>query len=187
MICELCAPAPCTCSSSFQQLTFDQLKATLPQQLLPCIDEIRSLKTCLGINVYSVRLVWIKWSGQVRGRGIPSILKIIDILPNPKVSPFTSRSRSIESIGVIEQGDTTVEEISLRYDEQQLTGQLEDGPVDADTEFFWEIAFPRPSGEARRRRFTVASAPAYDPGKMQWVIRLQSSDSPRLPNGDIDE
>lgn len=184
MICALCNQAPCGCGS-FQQLTHQQLLGTLPQQLRPCIDEIRSLKTCFGVNVYSVRLIWIKWTGQIRGRGTPTIVHTVDILPNPSVSPLISQERGIEPIGVIEQGDIEVSEISLRYGEQELTGQLPDGSrITEDMEFLWEVGFPRADGSEKRRRFTIQAAPAYEPTKMQWRVSLQSADPARTPFGD---
>lgn len=150
-------------------------RSTLIASLVPCIDEIRGLNTDLGLRPYRVFLVKSRFSGTNRGRGAEQIVSELEILPAPKVEPFTGLSLIMMTVGTDETGDVRLSEVSMKYDENQLLGRGPRGEaLGANETFYWELQNIA-KGESWRRKFIVKGIPTLDPGKMMWSLVLGRS------------
>lgn len=172
--------------AKFTEITSNQLKRTLARKFIPLGDRLRDLLTKFGLRTNRTSLVFIQWSGGQRGVGTPTVISEELILPSPKINDLSILSADVQDLGINEQGQIEVSEISGRYTEEQLMGRSADGSdTPEDTEFFWEIEFPKPDGTpGEKRRFFPRSAPSYEPGKLQWRLRLERSTDDRARNGD---
>ncbi len=167
----------------------DALGNTLVDALAPTIDCVRDLYTELGLRSYQVSLVWTRWTGGERGRGNEYIVEVLPLLPTPKLSELTGLEQELKEIGLNEQGNLTVSELSLRFTEDLLMGRggpLPPGqPIPPDVNFFWEVYLPEKRGSGIRRRFFPASAPSRNGGEFEWSITLKEQEGQRLRNGGL--
>lgn len=163
------------------------LRSTLAQRLIPVADNIRNLNTRFGIRTYKVKIVRVRWSGDRRGRGVPTVELELDILPTPLVQDLTTLTEILNPVGLDETGVIGVSEISGDYTDDQLRFLNEGESPGPDEEVFYEIEYPQPDGAfggAFRRRFTLRGAPYYSAGQFQWRIRLEKSNEDRSRMGD---
>lgn len=162
-------------------------RRTLAQRLRPTADKLRDLLTRAGLRPYIVRLIWTQWSGGMRGYGgVEEIFKEEMLLPTPKVVNIESLDSTVQATGIEEFGIVEVTQISGRYTENFLRGLSEAGDEIADDQqFFWEIEYPNENGTfpGIKRRFSLASAPEYQPGKFGWKVKLDKAIENRSANG----
>lgn len=172
--------------AKFTTVTSSQVKKTLARRFIPLGDSLRNLLTKFGLRTYRVTLVKVQWSGGERGVGLPTVLSEEILLPTPKISDINGLTEVVQAVGLDELGQLTVSQISGRYTEEQLLGRAADGDdISEDTEFFWEVEFPHPDGTpGTKRRFFPRGAPQYEPGRLQWTVRLEKSNENRARSGD---
>jgi len=140
-------------------------------------DNIRGVAGAVGLRPYTVSIIKVRWTGGRRGDGVPEVIDTLMLDPTPLVSSISDLDQRLESYGLATMGIVQVSEISLRYDEDVLLGNDEDGtPPADDVEVFYEIALRTSlQGDPVLRRFTPVSTPAYDPGNLQYSIRLTAA------------
>lgn len=164
------------------------MRASLGQALVPVADVLRGLLTTFGLRPYVVRLMRTRWSSGERGVGVETIIESTILEPTPKIADLTGVAAISTPAGLSEQGEVILSRISGRYTEEQLRGMAPSGlPVEASDSFFYEVEFPRPSDgrPSERRRFTLSSAPYYDPFGLQWRVQLRRQRDDRERNGDL--
>lgn len=149
-----------------------------------CIDDIRQIATDVGARPYRVFWVRTRWSGRERGSGVESVISVEELTPTPKVQ-MDGLQRQMLDIGIDEQGAISISEISPRYNEMQLTGQLPSGEaIPANETFYWEVSLSRGDIDAKkRRRYMIQGAPTYDATRLQWTVRLVRAGSDREADG----
>ena len=150
-----------------------------------CIDDIRQLAADVGARPYRVFLVRTRWSGRERGSGVESVISEDEVIPTPKVE-MGGLQRQMLDIGMDEQGTATVTEISPRYLENQLTGQLPNGEeIPGNETFYWEISLSRGDSDSNRRsRYMIQGVPIYEATRLQWTARLVRAGSDREASGE---
>lgn len=164
----------------FIEVTSSQAAATLVRRFIPLADSLRNLLTRFGLRSYRVALVYVQWSGGRRGVGVPSVVKEVALLPTPKISPLTGLSELVQPVGLDELGSIELSQVSGRFTEEELRGFSVDGEeVPRDTEFFYEVEFFPQQGQSQKRRFFPRTPPAYMPGRLQWVVRLEKANEDR--------
>lgn len=184
--CSACKSEPCSCARSFVDPTAPSYDPahTLARSLVSVVDAARDIYACLGLRAYTVTLVWTRWSGGERGVGSEVLLREKDLLPVPRVSQVSALSRGAESIGVLEQGELRVDQISASYGEAILLGVQEGEPrIPQDISFYWEVRAVSPDGPQPRRRFYPSGTPSLDMTRMQWTVRLVRASADRQPDG----
>ena len=169
----------------FTKVTDLQLSKTLAQKFIPLVDRLRDLKTKFGLAPYVVRIIRVRWSGDHRGVGTPSVEKEMDLLPTPKVMDLGTMTEIVQPIGLDETGTILVTEISGRFTDDQL--RFIDGQErEKNEEVFYEIEYPQPGGKPTiRRRFYVRGTPFYHAGRLQWQVRLERAHQDRDDQGDL--
>lgn len=185
--CTSCGFAPCRCCGGrFTSLESFDIRRTLVRSLVPCVDQIRDLYTCLGARVYEVSLVRTRWSGGERGVGVEEVILDEPILPTPKIGDLSAMSYQTYSIGSEEVGTLTVSEISARYSEDTLMGRGDGGTeIPTDENFYWEVRIPTsPNISGERRRFVPTSVPNLEPLRFMWTINLARAHQDRSRSGD---
>ena len=185
MSCVSCSFSPCRCDKKFTVLSERTIDKTLVRSLTGCVDGIRDLYTCLGARAYSVSLLKTRWSSGDRGMGIEELISTKMILPTPLVSEVTALATEQLPIGNEEVGNVRVSQISPRFTEEELTGLEFDGcPIGDGENFYWEITFPKRTGDAVKRRFLPDAAPSYNPTAFEWEVVLVKASEDRLRVGD---
>lgn len=165
------------------------LRRTLAQRLIPVADRIRDLFTQFGCRPYKVRIVRVRWADGERGRGLPVVEKVVDLLPTPLVQDMSSLTEIVQPVGLDEIGSIIVSEISGRFTDDDLRFADRYGqPPGPDEEVFYEIEFPRtPDGKpGDKRRFYLRGAPHYTSTRFEWQVRLEKSHEDRQRNGDYE-
>lgn len=190
MACTACKVSPCTCpEGGYTEVTKASLTSTLISSLTCVVDATRDLYTSLGARNYRVALIWTRWSGGERGRGVEVVALEEAILPTPNVSDLKTVRIEVEQVGSLEQGEVTVSQISPRYTEAELLGlsrfTIPGDQLPEDMNFYWEIFYPGTDGDGVRRRFTPKSAPNSNPTKFEWAIRLVRQSEDRTTSGEI--
>ena len=152
------------------------LQGSLARKLVPVADGLRNLNTLFGLRPYRVRIVRTTWAGKRRGVGVEQVVNELELTPTPKLVDLNTLQEVVTAVGVTEVGQATLEEISGRYTEDQLTGVDPSGnsvgPMDS---LYYEIQSFRPDGRpADRRRFALASTPFYAATKVQWIVTLDA-------------
>lgn len=176
---------PCG-SPGFTILAPGQFRQTLAGKLIPCVDKIRDLYTALGVRNYIIRLVWTTWSGGERGMGIEQLVKEELLLPTPLIGDISSLEERAQAVGADEFGTIIVSEVSGRYTEDYLCGRNGAEPIPDDQNFYYEIEFVDSNGrwgQGIRRRFSLNSAPSYDPDTFQWQFQLSRAGEDRGRDG----
>ncbi len=182
--CSSCGSAS-ACSCDPTVLVGPAIAHTLAASLVPTVDCIRDLYTCMGVRPYTVALIWTQWSDGRRGEGTEGVIREEALLPTPKVAEL-SLKREVQSIGVEETGTTRVSEISASYSEDFLLGRGPNGErIPADQSFYWEVRYPQVNGKGVRRRYTVEGSPTLDSMKFQWVVSLQKASEDRTRSGNV--
>lgn len=173
--------------TQFTQLNGVGLSNTLARKLIGTVDRLRDLMTQFGFRPYEVRVVRTRWTGGDRGEGQEIVVFDEAILPTPLISSLDGVRRVVNLVGLDELGTVNLSQVSGRYAEGYLTGTDEEGyPLDADTQFYFEVVFPTPGSVtdgAPRRRFFPATAPSYDAGRFEWALTLQRSHVDRRTDG----
>jgi len=168
---------------AFRVPTKDSVSRSVVARLAGVVDSARDLATGLGLRPHVVRIVWTRWTGGMRGIGQEVLVKEEVLTPIPKVERLEDVDAEVVEVGRIETGSVVVSKISSRYPESLLRGALIDGEsIPPDVAVFWEI---ENVSTGRRRRFTRASAPAYDAGRLQWVVGLEAAMSGRDDDGEL--
>lgn len=171
---------------AFTVLTDGSFADTLAQKLRPVADQMRDLLTQAGLRPYIVRLIWTQWSEGERGFGVEEVFQEEMLLPTPKVMNVETLDEMVRPMGTEEFGRVEVTQISGRYTENFLRGFDQTGaPVPENQNFYYEIEFPNENGTfpGIKRRFSIASAPQYYPGKFGWAIKLDKAIQNRNLNG----
>ena len=165
-------------------MTANDYRQTLIASLVPCIDSIRGINADMGLRRYRVFLVKTRFSGATRGMGVEQVVSEEEVLPMPKIEPFTGLNLVMMTVGTDEAGDVRASEISLKYDENKLLGRGPSGEgLGPNERFYWELQNIA-EGESWRRRFVMRGVPASDPGRMMWsVILTRAGQHDRAVNG----
>lgn len=173
---------------------------TLAGILVPVVDACRNIKAMLGVSIYRVFLVHGYWTGASgrRGRGVGKLVVTSrrEILPIPRVRDLNTVRRVSNPMGMTEEGDIVVDQVSARYTEDDLTGKtpdlIEPGTPRTNrkgTEFWYEVQENRPSSPAPPpRRFSPPTAtPMLTRGGLQWTVVLTKQAYDRGRSGDVDD
>lgn len=180
-----CGQQPCQCRQEFTELSQADLSRTLARALVPCVDAVRDLYTCLGVRPYEVAMIRTRWSSGRRGVGVEEVVEERKILPTPLVPSLNALDTVVEAIGEQEMGEITVSQISARYTEDELLGRRPGGEESEPGEdFFWEVRLLTDDGMGWRRRFLPHSAPHLDFLKFQWTINLLRAVADRARSGE---
>lgn len=177
---------PCGPMPSFTVLGPGQQLQSLAGSLQPCVDKIRDLNTVFGVRPYIVRLVWTVWSEGMRGDGVEEVAHEVMLLPTPSVNSIGNLDATTTAVGSEEFGMLKLSEVSGRFTEDYLEGKACEGyPIDASTNFYYEIEYPNQAGQfpGMRRRFELAGPPEYMPSKFQWEISLVRAGENRTRDG----
>ena len=149
---------------------------------LSCVaDNIRGIAGAMGLRPYVVTIVKVRWTGGYRGEGVPETISEVMLEPTPRVESINAIDQRLEAFGLDHSGSITINEISLRYNEDVLLGRDEDGrDVAEDTEVFYEVCLRTSlQGDPVLRRFTPSSTPAYDAEGLQYSLRLTVANGER--------
>jgi hypothetical protein len=195
-------------------LSDGEARRTLAHRLGGRVDRLRQFATRLGIRPYRCWLHWTKWTGAERGQGreveIPGGL--MEILPTPKIKNLDQGSYQFFSGGVLPVGSVRVQQISVNYTADQLTGlavptadftednnpprrrsarELPAKPSNIDLphpfDFCWEIAEDeRGDDPAARHKFRLLSWPWRDAGGVQWSVLLERVSNDENRDGTLD-
>jgi hypothetical protein len=185
---------------------------TLANRLGPRIDRLRQLETRFGLRSVRTFLVWVAWSGTEQGSGTEKVLAEIELLPTPKVPNFDAQQWQAKSGGRLPEGQVVIQEISLSYDRELLTGRRvpnnakSDGTpiydVRTQVEFFYELrdddrSSPPTGAQAsgdhqshplvRRSRFRPLGEPARREGFVSWSVLVERASQDRNPDGTLDD
>lgn len=165
---------------------------SLASRLVPVVDRISQLRTRFGLRPYRVFLVHIMWTGGRSGRGDAQVISRREILPTPRVTDMTGTTQIMRSIGLSEEGGILIDQISVKYAEDDLTGRTPDMADPAqpltgrpDVEFAYEVqewrtAVPEPA----RRYYVPSSVPMLSKGGFQWKVVLTKRDYNPSRQGD---
>lgn len=174
--CNSCA----TCATSNGRNAWPGL-GNLAGSLVATVDEARQLESDFGLRPYRVFATTIRWTGGEIGRGVEQITSSLEFTPTPKIKNLDGVRGVVKPGGLVERGQTMLEQISARYTEDQIKQAL---PARTrDTEAFIEVVNAHDGNRPERRRFTVAGVPVYDAGGYQWRVTLLRQDSDRERNG----
>ena len=158
------------CKSRFTVLEGEDIGETLVADLTDVIDDVRDIATQLGARPYRVTLVWVQWSGAKRGQGVATRREEM-LLPTPYVIELNAMQQQQNPIGGEPVGSMRITEISPRYTEDYLMGNLPDGtPKAANQEFYWEVEIRRKDGPGQRRRFIPKSTPQKRAEDGTWTV-----------------
>lgn len=202
-----------------------EVSRSLGDRLIEVADDIRQLYTHFGLRPYRVFMVWVGWTADVNGDGKiwadelqledglegvgrAVLLRQVELLPTPLVQGMSGVAGNLEPVGVTEQGQVTVSQISMSYTEDQLVGLIPPfrdpkfpDSIKPGVSFFYEIQENRParyilqetSGSALgptdkrspRRRFHLAAAPSRQADAFHWTISLVRADGERDRDGSV--
>lgn len=167
-------------SGAVRPLRDYEVTTTLVTRLSPVVDRIRQFNTRFGLRPYRVFLVHVEWPGRRPGESAtePTVISRREILPTPRVRDLSSTSEVLSSTALTEEGGLVIDQISLKYSEDDLTGKTPD-LVDPDLprtgsrskEFFYEVVETRvTSPPPIPRRYVPSSAPSRE--GFQWKVSL---------------
>jgi hypothetical protein len=157
---------------------------TLIDKLVGKADKIRQLATKLGIRPYRVFLVHSGWTGEERGEGRERELSRVELLPTPRVSPLDAVSRVPFHAGAYPVGSIRVDEISMRYTEDQLNGlgypRTGADEVPERFDFWYELVEDgRSGGPVRPQKYRILGQPFRNAEQVFWAVALERiSDDP---------
>ncbi len=166
---------------------------TLAGRLTPVADRLRNLLAKNGLRPYRVWLVHASWSGAKRGIGQLTVTSRRELLPVPRVRDMNTVRRNVLAMGLTEEGDIIIDQISAKYTEDDLTGRTPD-VVDPsiprtsrpNVEFWYEVQESRPSTPPPPiRRFSPpAAAPMLSRGGLMWTVVLSKQGEDRGRRGE---
>lgn len=162
-----------------------EAKRSLAVSLRPVADNLRQLASELGASPYRVFMVHTKWSGAKPGRGNESILRVVEILPTPRVRAINSLTGRPTSVGILEAESVSVDRISAdRYNEDQLGGRVGGVEIPDDQSFYYEVVEDgRSTPNPLRRRFRAASPAGLSQVGLDFSLRLERSSEDRSRRG----
>lgn len=164
---------------------------TLASRLVPVVDRVRQLYTRFGTRPYRVFLVHVKWSGTRLGEGTPMEISRRELLPTPRIVDMAATSTALAAVGLAEEGGLSIDQISAKYTEDDLTGKTPDlqDPVlqltgMRNAEFFYEVVENRPSNPSpTRRRYVPNGVPSLSRDGFMWRVSLTKQDFNRARDG----
>ena len=150
---------------------------TVLGDLTDVIDDLRSLHEEFGTRLYRVFLVWVQWSGGVRGQGTATIDERLELRPIPRTYDDVSIPYRYSAGGAVREGDWLVTEISLNAATAELLRGERNGLLTPPAiEFYWELHAIRPGGKVLR--FRVAGEPIARPTEWAVSLRHENPDTP---------
>lgn len=152
------------------------LRNSLGQKLIPVVDRVRDVLTCLGLRPYRVKIVRCRFAGGRRGQGPEQVVHELELLPTPKVVDMSALTEVDTPLGINEQGLVQLQKISGRYTEETLIGVGPDGNQVAPNEtVYYEIEFFRRDGRpSEKRRFVRETVPTWNAATIEWTVTLNS-------------
>lgn len=150
----------------------------LVDDLTELVDDLRQdLNTEFGTRAYRVYTVARVWDGGAIGVGVSSETET-ELTPQPLVKPYLdSLGYSLEPCGLDEAGFVRVEEISLTYTQEELTGKPVTGEVEGSTAggTQWVIRIREAHGQLQSFKDFKLQAPPYPdrlPKTFGWILKL---------------
>lgn len=128
-----------TCSRCVSAGKIIPARLKLAQRLAPRVDKLRQRLTDFGLRVYSVDLVWTKWTGLERGAGDEYEIARVPIRPNPLVEDLTSVSLSPFAAGILPVGSVRLSQITATLFFENLIGTAV-----PDAQYFMQCGLPVP-------------------------------------------
>jgi len=173
--------------SSFTKADAGTVSKSLAVKLIPTADKLRDLFTTFGLRRYVVSLIRTRWTGPVRGDGQEFVETAVPILPTPLITDLQGVTEVVNPAGLDEVGTILLQEVSASFSEEQLRGwDNQDNALEPNQDFFYEVEFVLPDGsQTVRRRFYPRGVPLMQPGRFQWVVRLERQRSDRTPAGEL--
>ncbi len=147
------------------------LQDNLVDDLLEVVDDLRrDLYSSMGNRQHEVHLVRRAWSGEARGEGVIEHVEDHIIDPPPL---FVDKTKLVAmSFGRDDQGDGLLQEVSLTYTEDELTGN----PIKKNEEFFYRVVDLRGQG-IRPTHYVPNSTPVPDrEKKIGWAVFLRRAE-----------
>lgn len=158
-------------------LTSAEAKRSLAHRLgVKVGDKVRQLATKFGIRPHRCFMVWGKWTGDARGEGTFEEVTRTELLPTPRVSSLDSVALDPRMAGVLPMGTIRVDQVSVSYTEDQLTGLKFAGGkhIKEPFDFFYEIVEDgRGDDPPPRARFRLSGKPFRRAGQVDWSILLE--------------
>lgn len=152
--------------------------------MIPVADNLRRLAAGMGLRPYVLRMVWIRWTGPVVGRGNAVVERVVDMDPTPDIPSFGTDLEYTDA-GHIERRPIQVLDVSGTYTEEQLLGIGAAGEaLDPNLEFFYESEKFRPDGSpSNKQRWSIVGSPIWYPGDLSWRFTLAPSQGARDRSG----
>lgn len=150
-------------------------EGVLTDDLVPVLDEVRDcLNEDLGLRQWDVQIVTRFWDGSRIGSGGYAD-EIRQMAPKPRVRDFRSVRGELRRLGIEEEGDIVLTEVSLeQWSEPELyLGTQPGGTV----EQHYYCLVERHGQQMRSRYFVPAGPPRADRDRtLGWVIVLRQVD-----------
>lgn len=171
-------------------ITPRQATESVANRLGGVADRVRQIATNLGVRNYRCFLHWTKWTGKERGDGFEETIELLEILPTPLVKSLDSVTFSIFHAGTVPEGSVRVDEISLRWTEDELRGfriptygtceepiELREGDsLKQPFDFFYEVVEDgRGDRPPTRNRFRLMNKPFRRADMVMWSLMLERS------------
>ena len=167
--------------SRFTVPTIQTIGGTLARRLIPVADRMRDLPVRFGLRVYRVRIVLVRSSSGSRGVGVERVVEEREILPVPLVEGLDGITDDLEEVGRLQQGQIIVRGISGEYEEWWLQGRPDsEQQVPDGLAVFYEVEHVQ---TRRKRRYVIASVPAWKADGLEWVVTLEAAANERTRRG----
>jgi hypothetical protein len=112
------------CGSCASCVAAGSLTSGLLQRQAPLVQRLRArFQAFTGSTVYSVYLVWTKWSGEERGEGDEREIASVRILPSPDVQDLSAISYDPRAAGVLPSGTVRVNRVNSLLSADSLAGR----------------------------------------------------------------
>lgn len=185
-------------SNGIRPLGPGQFEHSLIGGLGDVVDDIRQIATDLGARPYRVFLLWTLAGGEERGEGDERLLAELELLPTPSVQDLTSITFAPYSAGKLPVGSVRVSQISTRYGEDVLAGNILPTGAQPDArrgDFFYEVreveglagqCGPNEDGLVRqplRKRYRLLGGPYRVPTRVMYEVILERASEDRKRDG----